>query len=535
MAIRNAYPVPFVPEGITDAGDMDNSFPGACSSLQNLMFDPSNSKSVVGRPGVGLPITEFAGFTSPTFVSLQGVIGTYVFGMVSTGRTAGYDEPFCYDLINNVFVTISGVTSSNVPASLPTSGAWTPPAMAVIGTKIVITHTGFSGTGSNFFGVIDISTPSTPAWSANNVGTYALTAVPSFVANFNNRAYFVIKNQLWYTDVLNPLNATNANQALTLGDNTTITALDGLPITTTSAGVLGALIVFKPSQIWQVTGDATTLAQNFMSLSIGTSAPRSVSHTRDGTIFMGPDGHYLVNLYGLILPLAAGQAQFQDLRIPFTNATTPSRVASAYCGLVYRTSLKTTLYSIAVNYDYWFDTRKMRWCGPHTFPYDCASAWGENTILSGSQYGAKLFLSSVNDTQADITYSDNGVTEVFELVSAALPSQRHMQVKQVVETMGELNSKSSNTFAITIYNESNAILATAQVKTLANTGTWGASFWGSFNWESQIRVEPPYSIDWNQPAVFNKMYFSVSSSSGVDVSIGPFFFRYQDTGYLSEN
>ena len=77
-----------------------------------------------------------------------------------------------------------------------------------------------------------------------------------------------------------PLTRTNASQSLTLGDTTPITAQSGLPIQTTSAGVAGALIVFKGSNIWQITGDPTTnnLALNYISLTKGSIAPRSVVH-----------------------------------------------------------------------------------------------------------------------------------------------------------------------------------------------------------------------------------------------------------------
>jgi hypothetical protein len=130
--------------------------------------------------------------------------------------------------------------------------------MAVVSTKILVTHPGFSGTGSNFFGVIDISNPAAPAWSSANLATNALTGVPTSVANFNNRAYFSVGNTLQFSDVLVPTTRSNASQALTVGDTTAITAQSGLPFQTTSGGVVGALVVFKQSQIWQVTGDPTT-------------------------------------------------------------------------------------------------------------------------------------------------------------------------------------------------------------------------------------------------------------------------------------
>ena len=98
MAIRNGQPVRFTPKGICDAFDATDAFPGSCALLTNLIFDQANPEVMVSRPGVGPPRTAFASFTAPTFVSGFITIGSVVYGMVSTGRNAGHDEPFAFDL-----------------------------------------------------------------------------------------------------------------------------------------------------------------------------------------------------------------------------------------------------------------------------------------------------------------------------------------------------------------------------------------------------------------------------------------------------
>ena len=133
MGIRDGRILRFTPVGLADAYDSTDKFPGSCRNLQNLVFDQSNPSCVIPRPGVGSALTSFGGFTSPTFVSCQIVIGNYVFGMVSTGLTAGHDQPFCYNLTTSSFITISSVTSGTSegrPASPATTGACcaTPPA-----------------------------------------------------------------------------------------------------------------------------------------------------------------------------------------------------------------------------------------------------------------------------------------------------------------------------------------------------------------------------------------------------------------------
>ena len=148
MGIAKSKPVRFVPTGLSDAADSTHAFQGACTSLQNLIFDQANPQCVISRPGVTL-LTNFTGFTTPGYVSCHIGVGTLIYGMVASGRNAGKDEPFCWDTVNNVFITISGVTNATTPLSPASTGAWTPPTMAVVGVYIVITHPGFTGVVAN--------------------------------------------------------------------------------------------------------------------------------------------------------------------------------------------------------------------------------------------------------------------------------------------------------------------------------------------------------------------------------------------------
>ncbi|KAF3997550.1 hypothetical protein [Glaciimonas immobilis] len=174
MAIRNSQPGSFIPTGLTDAIDQDSSFAGACQSLSNLVFDRQNRGAVVARPGV-TAATAFPGFTSPGVISVMIDVGSRIYGMIATGRNAAYDEPFCYDTVSGLFVTISDVLSTNVPTTPPSTGAWLPPTMDVIGTKIIVTHQGFSG--ANFFGWFDISGFTSAPTVTTTSGSKTLTAV----------------------------------------------------------------------------------------------------------------------------------------------------------------------------------------------------------------------------------------------------------------------------------------------------------------------------------------------------------------------
>ncbi|WP_322040101.1 hypothetical protein [Burkholderia diffusa] len=538
MAIRNAKPVRFTPKGLCDAFDATDAFAGACQLLSNLVFDQGNPEIIVARPGVGNAVTTFGSFTTPTFVSVHIVVGSVAYGMVSSGRNPGFDEPFAYNLATNSFISISGVTSSNVPASPATTGAWTPPTMAVVGTKVLITHPGFNGTGTNFFGVVDISNPATPAWSSSNLATNGLTGVPTSVANFNNRAWFSVGNTLQFSDPLSPLTRTNASQAVTIGDTTPIVTQSGLPIQTTSAGVIGALVVFKAGQIWQITGDPVTsnLALNYVSLTTGCIAPRSVVQGPFGIFFAGVDAPYILNFLGTLVPLSSrpGTDFPADLQVPFQNTTQPSRISASFAGNVYRTCVPTLIQGQQQTNDYWYDIRRKRWTGPHSFVYDCASQYGEAFVLSSSTQGAALFVSTTIPS-SNSSYLDAGTAFLSHLRSSDFPKTGHMQQLQVVESTLELGSTGAQVvFNLTALSDQNNTIASAYVKTPAQGTVWGAFTWGQVNWSSNTSIPHVYTVPWPIALVFQKMSLDVTVTPTNEIQIGTFYARYQDAGYTNQ-
>jgi hypothetical protein len=538
MPIRNGRPVRFTPKGLCDAYDATDAFLGACALLQNLVFEQGNPEIVVSRPGVGAAATTFPGFTSPTFVSVYIVIGNIAYGMVASGRNAGQEEPFAYNLATNSFITISGVTAANTPAAAPSSGPWTPPTMAVVSTKILVTHPGFSGSGSNFFGVIDISNPAAPAWSSSNLATNALPSVPTAVANFNNRAYFACGNIAFYSDVLAPTTRTNASQSLTIGDTTTIVAFSGLPVQTTSGGVVGALVVFKGSQIWQVTGDSSTnnLALNYITLTTGTNAPRSVVQGPFGIFFVGPDAPYILNFLGTLVPLTntPGADGIADLMVPFQNTTQASRISAAFAGNIFRVCVPTLIQGQQQTNDYWYDIRRKRWTGPHTFPYDCAAQYGSAFVLSSAAQGAALFISTTIPTSNSV-YNDAGVQLTSHVRSSTFPKTQRMTEIQVIESTIELSSSGQSVnYNITALDDQGSTLGATFVQTKQTGAIWGSFLWGAANWSSNVNVPHVYTIAWPKPLVFQKMALDVLATSSNSLSIGTFFARYQETGYTNQ-
>lgn len=156
MALRRSRPFTFRPRGLSDAVDGTNTFPGAMRQLANLIPAPHTRGIFIPRPA-STSLTTFSSFTTPAQLEALLVVGSLAYGMIASARFAGKSEPFAYNLLTNTFLTISGVTSASLPATQPTAGDWTPPRMAVIGSRIVATHPGFAGGADPYFGWLDIS------------------------------------------------------------------------------------------------------------------------------------------------------------------------------------------------------------------------------------------------------------------------------------------------------------------------------------------------------------------------------------------
>lgn len=536
MPIRQRnFPVRFTPRGLVDAFDATDKFPGACLVLSNLIFDQANPEIMVSRPGV-TPITSFAGFVTPGVISVQVTVGNRTYGLISSGRNAGKDEPFSYNEDTGVFDVVAGITNANSPTTQPTSGAWTPPTMAVVGVNLIVTHPGFPG-GASKFGVFDITVAAAPVWSATDTPTNNLSAVPTSVANFNNRAYFSVNQFLEYTDVLS-LTRTSGTQVLTIGDTSSITALSGLPIQTTSSGVTQALLVFKPFQVWQITGDAVgaTLSQNYLSLTVGTSSPRSLANSPTGCYFAANGGPYIVDQLGVVRPVtnSGTMEEAPDVQTPFQNAQVPSRIAGGYTGTIYRVCIDTIIRGVQSTNDYWFDEHRRRWTGPHTFSYDCASQLGKYFVLCSNAAPGILFKSQIVPDSTSI-YTDNGATTTGSVNSSTFPKTGHMTEKQVVEATQELSaSGSANAYAIQAVDDQGNQIDATQIIVAQAGKAWGSFVWGDGTlYSSTMNVPHVYNVPWTKPLVFKKMGLNISAPATSSLSIGTFFARYQDLGYTN--
>src|SRR5271170_752689 len=232
MPTRNAQPLRWAPASVCDSLDATDNIPGAMANLVNLIPDPTPKNIWQCRPAAfkmaNLP-TGAGNFAANAFISLLEVYGNFAIGW-ATSNTAGVDQPFVFNIVTNTFVTISNVTNTGngtLPTSALATGAWVPPSLAVVGVKAILTHPGFAGLGYEF-AQIDLTNVNSgaAAYTSQNMGGVTLFptgTIAAWVAQFNGRAYYGInptaaQPSVLFSDILNPLNTTNAGQALFFGD-----------------------------------------------------------------------------------------------------------------------------------------------------------------------------------------------------------------------------------------------------------------------------------------------------------------------------
>ena len=536
--------------GLSDSLDGSNTFNGAMALLQNLIPDPTTTKLFQCRPAA-IRLVNFSNTGGPfssgfstgfqtSFSSLPigaisalKVIGNYAYGMVATNRNPGYDEPFVYNLLTGQFVTVTGITASNVPATPAATGAWTPPTMALVGSQMVVTHPGFTGAAGAYFGILNISNPALPVWSATNMGGLVTFNVPpSAVYQFNSRAYFIVNTPsqpaLIFSDTLNPVNCTNANQVLTFGDTVFLTALGGLSLQNQLGGIIQSLIVFKGVQnIYQVTGDAadTNLSVNSLNVVTGTLAPNTVVNTPKGLAFMSPDGLRQIDFYATVsAPIGLDGA---GVTVPFINAVVPSRMCAACGGNVLRASVQNGYVPGSPNQEYWFDVSRNIWTGPHTLPFSLVQPYNNTFVGQPVSLPGTLWQSDVVQSSTS-TFVENGAQMQWGVSTVLLPDTDKITNNAMTEASFDVAiSPSFPIVTVNAVDQNGLALNAVQVSQTGSVTVWGSFTWGSATWGAVAAALSPRQLPWTNVIVFTRIVLQAGGSSAQGVKVGAFRLRYQ--------
>lgn len=485
--------------------------------------------------GTGIPANTTILNTANVNFSITGTThtNTTIDGIASTAnlfvgqQIAGTGIP--------IGATIASIVSgSSITISVAATGSSTVP-LAISGQTLTLSANASASNNGITFAVAG-GTSTSPLWAAGNTtGVLQLASIPQAVKTFNNRSYFAAGNNLIFTDTLS-LNISNANgvQVLTIGDSSNITVLAGLPIETTSGGILQALLPFKKFSIWQVTGDAATsdLAINQLSGNVGTSAPRSVVTTPIGVAFMALDGVRLVGLTG-----ALGEPN-SDLAVPFIFANHPSRVCAAFNADTYRICAQNTNVIGNPYQEYHYSLKFEGWTGPHTFQADCMVPYNNDFIVFNNSLPASMWRSySVQgyNSQGN-TFVENGVQLRWQYTTVPMTDTGNMYANGVIRTTLDMSlAATGDTYLFQAEDESSATLAIASLKGPLSQAIWNAFNWGDGTlWGAAQYGLEPLSIPWTQPLIFNKLVFSGVGNSALGLKIGSLYIGYEKLGYLKQ-
>lgn len=545
MPATQPFVLRIVPRGCADnfyaLGDGE---PSSMALLQNLVPAPDSAAQWVPRPAaVKLPNSDgtLPGGFATGRVSCMLVIGSRVFGMMASNRVAGFDEPFCYDLNASAYVTITGITSGNVPASPAATGSWTPPHMELIGTKIIITHPGYSGTGSNFFGVINIINPSALTYSANNTATNALPVVPIWVTNFYGRAiyYCNIPNGqpgLLLSDVLDPLTRSNASAAYTytLDDNIPLLCGGVFSVSTQLGGQTQALFVFKSGagQIYQIKGDPA-LAQapvtiNKLNVATGTFAPNSVTSSPLGLMFISPDGLRVINFDGQVsTPIGANGT---GKVFPWVTAAETSRIVASSNGLLIRISSNNAALPQSPRQEWVYDIARNLWHGPHTFPVHLLSHYGSEAIIAPDDING-LWRQSMLPSAVS-TYLENGAEYECVYQTAFLPERAGIKELALIRAvLYKAFGTTPTALNISALNTKGNVAAFASLTNLGSITLWDNFVWGAANWLGSSEPLSPVEVPWQYPLPFDHVAIRISTQANAGLRFANLLLDIEELDY----
>ena len=512
-------PARFNPRGVVDCLDGGQVSPGGLQALTDLIFDPSNPFTLECRPAA-IKQYAFADLTAPGVVSVAYVVGNIAYGMIKSTLLSTYDQPFAYNLLTNVIVSMTGtMDESTLPLTVATTGNWTPATMALVGPILYITHPGFVGGDDAFFAWIDTTDPAAPVYYGGNTATNALPSVPTAVGSFNDSAWFACLNVAAFTDAGNNTpTMTNSGgvQAVTIGDSIPITGFCPLPIQTSTQGILQALIAIKPNAVATITGASAlgTLAVNVISSTVGSSSVRTFCATPKGVMFMANDGIRTIDTTGNL------QEPNEDLKTPFIFAINTSRASAGYNNSIYRISVQNGHVSGNPIQEYWYDLRTKGWTGPHTFVQSMCCPWGGTFAAFSNTIKPALFTSDVIQSNSS-TFVENAVAMTWLYQTAPLADDGGLFQGSAILSVIDMELPADGTeYRMNASDVSMGVLSFCLVTSLPNGNFWGNFNWGNGFWTPRQYGLQRYNIPWDKPLVFTRLVFQALGPSSLNLKIG---------------
>lgn len=357
----------------------------------------------------------------------------------------------------------------------------------------------------------------------NPGGFIDFTVIPSWVRQFNGRSWFGINPpgggipSVIFSDVF-ALNATNANQVLSFGDDVPLIAAAPLPLANLLGGIVQSLIIFKSlSGIIQITGDQTTdnLDVNEVPGGSGTLSARSVCNHPQGLLYLDKDGFRIVTLDGNCSdPIGfAGQG----VTVPFLNPVNRSRVAAACNGTILRASVQNSIVPGQPWQEYWYDLVRKVWSGPHTFPSIMVDIYEGDFILAPQSAQPSLYRSATAPV-ASSSYVEAGQALSWIYQTSVLMDNQQMAQSEITETQVKINAVPGLTsIGAAAIDQSGNVLGTA-LQTLFGQGVGITA----------------RQVDFPLPVVYNRLALQFVGASLPGFQIGDAYVRARILGYLQQ-
>lgn len=543
--INNVYLGWFDISNFSNALGFGNTTTGS-PILQSLRTNVGNSAPILSGYQAGMVVAGAGIPAGTTILSMTNGI----FSLATTGTTtAGSASVTAVASTTGVAVGMT-CTSPNFPTGTYVTtvgvGTFTLSQNALAsGTAISLTVTGggtvtmsanATVTATGVALTVTGGTLATPMWGAGNLNGAALTIVPLCGAAFNGRAWYGANQYAIFSDPNNPTQVTLSSQALTIGDQSAITAIVPLPLTSQlTGGIQQSLTVYKGAQsFFQITGDISggTLAVNAVTGSVGTLGPNTIVQTPRGVFAVAVDGVRALGLSGTQSePIGASG---KGVCVPFLNVVTPSRMCGAYAEDIYRISVISAVDPTQRPAEYWYYSKDDQWSGPHTF----ASALlephpsGTGFLAVPIDVPASIWFNDIIP-KATSTFVENGVQLTWVMNTTLLPDNEALAYNTVVEMALSFSSPPGDPFQITASNSMGNFLDTVTLTPDPTGGDpiWGVAMWGAFLWGTALASFRRYPIYWNKPLTFRQASMRLSASSDSSQLIGDMFVRYQVLGY----
>lgn len=532
-SLRDTRVKRFSPQGASDSLDATDEFPGACAALINLVPDLSTRNVWTSRPGAQLKVdfSHWPPVANPGIVSVFKVVGNIVYGMCGD-LTAGTDKPFAYNLLTNAFITVTMtgpvfptiIANLNVATRLPT--------MDLIGVFIIITHPNYTLAANGCKGAINISNSAAPVYTSGDTGgalTFvALGVIPSWVVQFNQRAYYGVnpptgQPSVVASDVLAPGTITNAGQALTFGNNLRLVIAAPLGLSNQLGGIIQSLMVFQSaSNIQQVTGDFAvsngTWAVNTLNVATGIVAQRAVCSTPQGLAFMSPTGMRIIDPNGTVSdPIGTAGT---GIVVPFLALNGNTSAAFIFAMGCDASTIRISMWDTANFFnpvEYWYNINRKCWSGPHS-PITSfqIEVWnGAFLIIANpnSTVNEGIYIAP-SDPNANTNYTENGGQLVSTMASTLLEDNGMMAESELNE-LQVVTAAFNTTFTVTLADGDGNSLGVSTL--LVNPTGADSGFL-------------PRRFDFPAPVVFNRTAIGIVALA--PVKIGDSWMRVGTKGYI---